>query len=84
MVEFGFAQVAGHSFSFGGLNAVEQSRARRRPTAPLAAPGRYFLAGWTIAWIGVGFFVAGAISFGTGAEFRPVLGQSVLFALAGC
>ena len=81
MVEFGFTQVAGHSFSFGGLTTVEQSRARRRPTAPVAAPGRYFLAGWTIAWIGVGLFVAGAISFGTGAEFVPVLGQSVLFAL---
>lgn len=53
----------------------------RTPAAVIAAPGWFFLGGWTAAWIGVGVVVAAGISFGAGNEFRPVLVYSVLFAL---
>ena len=46
----------------------------------IAAPGRYFLLGWTAAWLAVGVAVAAGISFGAGVEFLPVLRLSVLFA----
>ncbi len=78
MVGFTLSQAA--TYSLGGLIAVEPSQPRR-PSEPVAAPGHYFLAGWTVVWLGIGFLVALAISFGAGVEFGPVLGQSVLFAL---
>ena len=55
-------------------------RGAPRPVAGLAAPGRHFLLGWTVAWLAVGVAVAAGISFGAGVEFFPVLRLSVLSA----
>ena len=58
----------------------DQAPGATRPGESIAAPGRYFLVGWTAAWIGVGVVVAAGISFGAGVDFGPVLRLSLLFA----
>ena len=50
------------------------------PVEAFAAPGRYFLATWTIAWAAVGVAVAVGISFAVDVDLAPVLRLSVLFA----
>ena len=50
------------------------------PVEAFAAPGRYFLVTWTLAWAAVGVTVAVGISVGTEVEFGRVVRLSVLFA----
>ena len=59
---------------------LDVPRGAPRPVDALAAPGRHFLLGWTVAWLAVGVAVAAGISFGAGVEFFPVLRLSVLSA----
>ena len=50
------------------------------PVEAFAAPGRYFLVTWTLAWAAVGVAVAIGVSFAVGVDLGPVLRLSVLFA----
>ena len=50
------------------------------PVDTFAAPGRYFLVTWTLAWAAVGVAVAIGVSFAVGVDLGPVLRLSVLFA----
>lgn len=45
-----------------------------------AAPGRYFLVTWTLAWAAVGVAVAVGVSIVVDVDLGPVLRLSVLFA----